>query len=49
MEGDMRQRISNKSILTSNKRKDNEDIRTGLGADAIAKALLDTMPLYEEN
>jgi len=43
MEGDMRQRSGNKSILTTNKRKDNEDIRTGLGEDAIAKALIDNL------
>lgn len=39
----MRRRIGNKSILTKDKRKDNEDIRTGLGADAIAAALIDNL------
>jgi hypothetical protein len=43
MEDYMRQRIGNKYILTTNKPKDNENIRTGLGADAIAAALIDNL------
>ncbi len=39
----MRQRIGNKSNLTTNKPKDNRDIRTGLGADAIAAAMIDNL------
>ncbi len=39
----MRQRTDNKSILTTNKRKDNENIRAGLGADAIAASLIDNL------
>jgi len=43
----MKRKVGNKYILTTNKRKDNEDIRTGLGADAIAKALIDNLLYFQ--
>jgi len=39
----MKRKVGDTSTLTTNKRKDNEDIRTGLGADAIAKSLIDNL------
>lgn len=39
----MRQRTEKKARGASKKRKDNENIRTGLGADAIAAALIDNL------
>jgi starch phosphorylase len=39
----MTPKINSKSILTTNKQKEHESIRTGLGADAIAEALIDNL------
>jgi len=39
----IKRKVGKKSIFTTDKRKDNENIRAGLGADAIAKALIDNL------